>query len=289
MGNFLSNAFAAQSEKAIQQWVDSFTSKELLKQIENNERQGIDMTVYREALNAKIAAEKKLEQDSRDAIDFSKLDAYKNARSAEFIDRVAKCNGVSDKSKLEPENAHLVYGRVVQAHSNLFKPAVDDHNYAMVVVFARDEAHRYDEEWLAQTVERISEMKDRVINAEEDILDKICRIFNLGDSGLIANFLESRKLKAIPEDCRKFIKNLCNEKSTFCFPLGESLSGGADAWCATNTIINRKEELPLSYIPYNRIIPFLSGQPKAGGGDSLLAAWKKESGLQNIPAVFYTK
>jgi hypothetical protein len=182
------------------------------------------MSPYRKMREDKLAARQKLIDDSINAIDLGKLERYKKARSAEdaFVNDVAKFNGIPDKRKSELELAPLVYGRVVQAHHALYEPG-DTDQAGIVLVFALDEAHSYDEAWLAKTAERISEMKNS---------------------------------DTVPPDCKKFIETMRDDRSYFCVKLGESLSEGADAWCATYWV-KRQSQLPLGYIPHNRIIPVL--------------------------------
>ena len=274
-------------EKATKEWAQNLT----LEQIEEYERQGMDMSEYRVLYEEQRAAE----QSAIDAIALEKLDKYKNARSADFVDEVAKFNKVSDKNKPQLELAPLVYGRVVQAAWNLFKPCTSKKNDGggIVFLFALDDAHRYNEEWLAKTAERISAMKDKLNNQPESLFEKICNFFNMKDSFIysitLKSMFEKKKRQALPEDCREFIGTLCNDKSSFCFPLGTSLNEeGADAWCAVFSL-DDQNKLPLSHIPQNKIIPFLLSEdlkerlPKRkfwGGIDG---------SAQLIPPTYYTK
>ncbi|MDR1200076.1 MAG: hypothetical protein LBL58_00405 [Tannerellaceae bacterium] len=212
---------APQEQATEQAWAEELT----LEQIEEYERQGLDMSPYRKMREDKIAARQKLIDDSINAMALGKLDKYKKARSAEdaFVTDVAKFNGISDKNKAKLELAPLVYGRVVQAFNALYDPNENTDNAGIVFVFALDDAHCYDEAWLAKTAERISEMKEG---------------------------------GTVPPDCQKFIETLRDDSSYFCVKLGESLSEGADAWCATYWL-KKQSQLPLGYIPHCRIIPFL--------------------------------
>ncbi|MCL1938074.1 MAG: hypothetical protein FWF52_06745 [Candidatus Azobacteroides sp.] len=274
--------FSSQTEAAKKQWAQNLT----LEQIEEYERKGMDMSEYRRQYEENRAAKQKEMQERMDAIALEKLDAYKNARSAEdaFIVDVAKFNKLSDKEKSKLELAPLVYGRVVQAHWELFKPNAND-KYArgIVFLFALDDAHRYNEEWLAKTANRISEMKESVDkNQSKGIGNTLINLFNLEKNAIVASIVESQKLKTVPEDCRELIKTLRNDRSSFCFPLSKTLADDADAWCATYTL-DKASKLPQSRIPYNRIIPFLlSEQPK-----------RKFLGITNsiqlIPPTYYTK
>ena len=268
------------TEKATKEWAQNLT----LEQIEEYERQGMDMSEYRIIYEEQQAEKQRL----IDAIDLGKLDKYKNARSTEddFVNEVAKFNKMPDKKKQKLETAPLVYGRVVQAHSALFKP--DPKNKSgcgIVFLYALDDAHRYDEEWLAKTANRISEMKESVNNQPPGTMEKIFHLLKLDNNFLfsitIGSMIEKKRVKFLPEDCRDFIRILCLDSGSFGFKLGETLSDGADAWCATYTLSDQSK-LPMAQIPHNRIIPFLlSGDPANFSGISDAA--------QLIPPAYYTK
>jgi len=265
-------------EKATQEWAKNLT----LEQIEEQERLGVDMSEYR------IIYEEQQSEKQRliDAIDLSKLDKIKNARTPEFIDEVAKFNKLSDKKKPLLEQAPLVYGKVVQAHSALYKanPKNKDGG-GIVFLYALDDKHRYDEEWLTKTAKRISEMKDSYDNQPESMMEKIFRLLSISDGFIyqitVGNMIKKKKTKFLPEDCRNFIRTLSNDSSSFGLKLGESLSDGADAWCATYSLCDQNK-LPMAHIPHNKIIPFLlTEDPKGYGGISDVA--------QLIPPTYYTK
>jgi hypothetical protein len=261
------------NQKAQQQWAQDLT----LAQIEEYERQGMDMSEYR----AQYEERQRQAQELADAIALDKLEAYKKTRQAEdaFVTDVAGFNGLADKKKQQLELAPLAYGRVVQAHRSLFKPGKEGNRAGIVFLFALDDEHRYNQEWLAKTAGRILQMKESVDNQPKNIWDTVCGMFDLEKKALIAHFMEAKRLKCIPEDCRKFIGALRNDSSYFCFPLGQSLSDGADAWCATYTL-DKQSNLPMSCIPPNRIIPFLLSEPP-----------KKNqfAAIQLIPPAYYTK
>ena len=270
--------FSKMNEKAIQEWSQNLT----LEQIEDMERQGCDVSEYR-VLYEERQAEK---QRIIDSIDLSMLDKYKNARSTDFIDEVAKFNKMSDKKKQKLEQAPLVYGRVVQAHNALFKSnPKNKSSCGIVFLYALDDAHRYDEEWLAKTANRISEMKESVNNQPPTTMEKIFKLFKW-DSGLlfsltIDTMMEKKRVKFLPEDCRDFIRILCLDSGTFFFQLGESLSDGADAWCTTYALLDQSK-LPNAQIPHNHIIPFLLTEDPSKYNGATDAA-------QLIPPAYYTK
>jgi len=202
------------------------------------------------------------------------------------VEDVAKFNKLSDKKKQLLEQAPLVYGRVVQAHHALFKsnPKNKDGG-GIVFLYALDDAHRYDEEWLAKTANRISEMKESAQNQPDTTVEKIFRLLGLKDNFIysitVGSAQEKKKVNFLPEDCREFIRTLCLDTSKFSFKLGESLSGGADAWCATYSLWDQSK-LPMAQIPFNRIIPFLlTDQPQGYGGI--------DDAAQLIPPAYYTK
>ena len=139
-------------------------------------------------------------------------------------------------------NAPMIYGAVVQANSDLWLPGTGEYLPA-VFVFALDSPHIYDVEWLRGTAEKISEMKV---------------------SG------------AVPADCQEFIHILRDDQSEFCFPLGDSLADGADAWCVTFKF-HKQTILPGNRLPEDGIVPFL-----------LEARPKKQMPIQLTPCLLYT-
>ena len=268
-------------EKATKQWAQNLT----LEQIEEYERQGMDMSEYR-VIYEENQAEK---QRIADAIDLSRLDRYKKTGSMDdaFVEDVAKFNKLSDKKKQLLEQAPLVYGRVVQAYSPLYKPTASKKNDGggIVFVFALDNAHCYNEEWLAKTAKRISAMKDSVDEQPVSLFEKICGFFSINNNFFISIILDKKKIKIVPEDSRDFITILRSDTSSFCMPLTQSLNDeGADAWCATYSL-DDQNKLPLSCIPPGRIIPFLLTEQlkeKKFGGSITDSA-------QLIPPAYYTK
>ena len=268
------------TEKRVNEWAQNLT----IEQIEEYERQGMDMSEYR------IIYEQRQEEKQQliDAIDFSKLDKYKKSRSAgdAFVEDVAKFNKLSDKRKQLLEQAPLVYGRVVQANSALFKsnPKNKDGG-GIVFLYALDDAHRYDEEWLAKTANRISEMKENAQNQPETTIEKIARFLGLSNNFIykitVGAAQEKKKVNFLPEDCREFIQVLSIGGGSFWFKLGETLSDGANAYCATFSVWDQSK-LPMAQIPPNRIIPLLVTEQKpnylSGLNDAAL-----------IPPAYYTK
>ena len=275
--------FSKMTEKVTKEWAQNLTPE----QIEEYERQGMDMSEYR-IINEEYRAE---QQRIIDAVDLSMLERYKNPCNVvgDFVDDVAKFNGVSDKKKGSLEQMPLIYGKVVQAYYGLYKPCTgkDKGGGGMVVVFALDDEHRYNEEWLTKTAERISEMKELLNNQPDSMFEKICGFLKLKDNIIYSLTLEimfdKKKQKVLPEDCRNFIGVLSNDKSSFCFPLGKSLSGDADAWCATFSL-DDQTKLPFSIIPHNKIIPLLLSEPPK---QRILFGLEDTAKL--VPPNYYTK
>jgi hypothetical protein len=225
IGKFTSGLFAPSMAKAVGQWEKTIT----LDQIEAMEKRGIDVTEMKERYYEQAAAEEEIGFqviENLNAIDISKLEEYKSTpRNIEspFVIDVAALNNISDRrGKNKIAGAPLVYGAVMQAHHSLYVPG-DNEGAGIVFIFALDDAHRYDIEWLTRTVERILLLK---------------------------------KSPDIPSDSTKFIKTLCEDQSYFCFKIGDSLNCGADAWCVT-FVLDKQQKLPFKHIPINRIIPFL--------------------------------
>jgi hypothetical protein len=291
MGNLLTGMFAKQTEEIQRQWAQQLT----LEQIEEYERQGMDMTLTRQIRDEYLAEQQKKIDENKAFLDFSKLDKYKRTpRSVEdsFVNDVAEMNGIIDKKKQLLETAPLVYSHVVQANSALFVPNDDDIGAtAMVLVFALDDAHRYDEAWLSKTANRISDLREKVDDYQpEGIFFSICRMLDLTNTGFIADMIEKKKLEQAPFESREFIKTLRNYKSSFCFKLSHSLSEGADAWCVT-CYVGKPSYLPMSVIPYNRIIPLIiSEPPKPFKSTSLLGAVASigKDVVELVPPAYYS-
>lgn len=73
---------------------------------------------------------------------------------------------------------------------------------------------------------------------------------------------EMKVSPVVPADCQQFIHILRDDQSDFCFPLGTSLAGGADAWCVTYKF-DKQTILPGSRLPEDGIVPFLlEAKPK---------------------------
>lgn len=217
-------------------WEAAMTDQE----IADMEKQGYDMSDVK-AKRADSAAEEAADdaafaqrrKDTAVPTDLNKLTPYRSIpRSAESDFFVAVAGKAplfgKDKWKEKFTNAPLIYGTVVQANSDLWLPGNESFLPA-VLVFALDSAHIHNTQWLRETAEKISEMKE-------------------SDS--------------VPADCKEFMSILRDDQSDFCFPLGVSLSGGAEAWCVTYKF-EKQSILPGNRLPEDGIVPFLlEAQPK---------------------------
>ena len=217
-------------------WEAAMTEEEIAEM----EKKGYDMSSVR-GMQAENAAQEAADEaafaEQRQATavptDLNKLTPYRSVpRSTEsgFFQEVAGKAPLFGKDKWREKlaNAPLIYGAVVQANRDLWLPGTDEYLPA-VFVFALDSSHIHDVAWLTATAEAISEMK-------------------VSD--------------AVPADCREFIDILRDDQSEFCFPLGASLAGGADAWCVTFKF-DKQTILPGNRLPEDGIVPFLlEAQPK---------------------------
>lgn len=222
--------------KGLDDWENAMTEEEIAAM----EKKGYDVSGLRATRDATAATQVLVEaafadqrKDTAVAIDLAKLTPYRAAPRSTLTDFFWDTAGKAplfgkEKWKEKMANAPLIYGAVVQANSDLWLPGNSEF-YPVVVVFALDDAHMHDVEWLTQTAKKISEMK--------------------GENG-------------VPDDCKEFINILRNDQSEFCFPLGASLAGTAKAWCVTYKF-EKQSILPGSRLPEDGIVPFLlTAQPK---------------------------
>ena len=259
------------NEKALQDWANNLTPE----QIEEYERQGMDMSEYKVIVEERMAEERRMAE----AVDLSMLDRIKTTRTPEFVDEVARFNKMSDKNKPKLETATLVYGKVVQASGGMFKSDPKGTG-ALVILYALDEAHRYDREWLTKTAERIYELKKEFQNKPKTGVQKFAGMLGMGDNILynltIGNAQDKKKSEYLPEDIRGLIRCIALDGGSFHIKVGASLAGGAEAWCGTLEFIEDQKKLPFAKIPDNRFIPLL-----IAGDDS--------DDVQLIPPRYYTK
>jgi hypothetical protein len=122
-------------------------------------------------------------------------------------------------------NAPLLYGAVVQANWALWEPA-RCYSAGLVIVFALDEKHKHDVKFLKDVAAQISTLK---------------------------------KKQELPEDMKKLISDLRNDRSVFSYKVGASVAGDADCYCAT-TVIKDSKTLPKNFLPNEKIIPFITAK-----------------------------
>lgn len=198
------------------------------------EAQGYDVTELR-AKRAKFAEEEEKEylrekeerENFKNPINLDKLNPYlKTPRDIDTPFFKATAGNApwlfKDRWKRKYTEAPIVYAAVVQANSALWTPGNNQY-YPAVFVFALDQKHTHDIEWLKQIAEEINALQD----ADQ-----------------------------IPEDCRKLIQTLRDDTSEFCFRIGKSVCGDANAWCVTYKF-DKQSALPRKALPSDGIVPFL--------------------------------
>jgi hypothetical protein len=142
---------------------------------------------------------------------------------SEFVsDAVGRVLFGKDKKCKAMAEVPLVYGAVVQANDALWDPGEGSFLPAVLVI-ATDAAYKNDIAWLKQTADAIGNLKRQ------------------GD---------------IPPDMQKLIQALRSDTSSFCFKIGASIAGPADAWCATFKFEHQRD-LPYKRIPQSGLLPFL--------------------------------
>ena len=198
------------------------------------ESQGYDVTELR-AKRAKSAEEEEKErlrekeerENFKNPTNLNKLAPYLQTprdMSTSFFKAMAGSAPwlFKDRWKRKYTEAPIVYAAVVQANTALWMPGNNDY-YPAVFVFALDQKHIHDTEWLKQIAEEINVLQD----ADQ-----------------------------IPGDCRKLIQTLRDDTSEFCFRIGKSVCGDANAWCATYKF-DKQTALPRKALPSDGIVPFL--------------------------------
>lgn len=211
-------------------WEDHLTEED----IKEMEAQGHDVTEIRKKLDAKKAAEEEEErrrQEERDNFKnttrLEKLNPYlQTPRDMEtpFFKAVAGNAPWLFKGSWRKKYTEgpIVYAAVVQANNALWMPGNNDF-FPAVFVFALDKEHIHDTEWLSQMANKIGELADS---------------------------------SSVPNDCQKLIETLRDSQSEFCFRIGKSVCGNADAWCATYKF-EKQSALPRKALPSNGMVPFV--------------------------------
>lgn len=253
---FFDKLFSSSANKQVDAWLETATEEDLIEL----EKQGCDVSEYR----AKIAARDLKKQDAYDArfssdavnpstlenpIHLEKLAPYDHTPrdvNSDFVKAVAGKLPLFGKDaylKSITDNP-LLYTCVVQANQALWSPG-DYENLPAVLVFAMDDAHRTNVPWLKEIAKTIADLKESA---------------------------------HVPEDCRKLIASLRDDQSIFCWKVGASISGGADAWCIVHPF-DKSSDLPRKSLPSEGIVPFILKEAP----EENLGVW-----FHNIPARFYS-
>lgn len=214
-------------QKQAEKYQEQFYSNLMPEDIPKWEAQGVTFTDEQRARAEENKRAKAAEHASRPVYHLDRLEPFKAVPRGADDPFVIDCAGKlpalgKEKYLAQFQNAPLLFSKVVQANHALWETG-DYEGLPAVFVFALDDAHRYDTDWLDRTAAAIQEMKKG------------------GD---------------VPKDCKKFILKLREDKGSFCFKLGESLSGGADAWCVTK-VIEKQTELPNCALSRDGLMPWL--------------------------------
>jgi hypothetical protein len=219
--------FNNQSNNAIDAWLQTVTMAEL----DQMEKQGLDVADYKARVAARDGAggeDAEAEGEKfNNPVDLSRLDAHIRVPrdvDGDFVRTVAGKLPLfgKDKKLQKVANGALIYTAVVQANNALWQPGAEDYLPA-VLVFALDEPHCRNVNWLNEIAGRIRELK----NASD-----------------------------VPQDCSRLIASLRDDQSDFCWKVGSSVSGGADAWCAVYKF-SEQTVLPRQCLPSEGIVPFI--------------------------------
>lgn len=204
------------------------------KALAEYERQGMDVSAIRAAVadrERQLAAEieQREQMIANNTVLLDKLAPFKRTprevESEFFNDTAGKAPWFGkDKWREKYRNAPIVFGAIVQANNALWSPDdwPEDH-CRCVCVFATDDAHRHDAEWLSELANKVSELKDA---------------------------------SHVPAESQAFINVLRNDQSYLCFKLAPSLAGTADAWCTTLRLEDQSH-LPNGFLPALGVLPFL--------------------------------
>ena len=98
-------------------------------------------------------------------------------------------------------------------------------------------------------------------------------------NGVASEIKRLKNSAEISPDMQQLIYTLRNDQSEFCFKIGASVAGDADAWCATYKF-SSQTQLPGKCLPSIGIVPFLLKSPLAVGASI-------GTNLVPIPAKFY--
>lgn len=214
-------------KNAATEWEKTMTENDL----DQMEAQGLDVSAYREKLAARRAKEQEEAERDRqlfyNPIDLSKLEPYfATPRSMEtpFFKAIAGKTPWFGKEKWRKKHTEgdIIYVGVVDAPKELWKGGkheADSHQF--IGVYALDEAHKRDVEWLKRVMTALREM------------------------------CEGKR--HVAPDCQAVVDQARDESNWSTERLGASLAEGAEAY--TRKLVVYDKELPKGYLPTEGIIP----------------------------------
>ena len=228
---------------ALQDAKDQYYRNLTDEQVEDLVRQGMNRE---EMLTLRADAIAKEKERLRNEVDLSRLDAHRATPrdiGSDFVKNGCAGAPLFGKGKwlAKIAEAPLAYGAVVQAHSALFSPG-RNYSAGMVLVFAADEKHRCDVDFLRSAAQQIGALK---------------------------------RAADVPADMQDVINPLRNDHSFFCRKVGASIAGDADLWCAVHVVKDSKV-LPKMFIPNDKIIPLMVLGPVTKGATAPIALVRGE-------------
>lgn len=214
-------------KNAATEWEKIMTENDL----DQMKAQGLDVSAYREKLVARRAKEQaEAERDLQlfyNPIDLSKLEPYfATPRSMEtpFFKALAGKAPWFGKEKWRKKHTEgeIIYVGVVDAPKELWKGGkheADSHQF--IGVYALDEAHKRNVEWLKRVTTALREM------------------------------CEGKR--HVAADCQTVVEQTRDENNWKTERLGASLAEGAEAY--TRKLVIFDKELPKGYLPTDGIVP----------------------------------
>ena len=214
-------------KNAMTEWEKTMTENDLDKL----EKDGCDVGAYREKLAVRRAKEQEeAERDRKlyyNPIDLSKLTPYvATPRSTDtlFFKVVAGKAPWFGKEKWRKKycEGDIIYVGVVHAPKEAWKGGKhEEDTHHIIGVYALDEAHKRDTEWLQRVMHVLREM------------------------------CEGKR--PVAADCQNVIAQVKDESNWNGERLGESLSEGAEAY--TRRLVVYDKNLPKGYLPTEGIVP----------------------------------
>lgn len=214
-------------KNAATEWEKTMTESDLDKM----EAQGCDVSAYREKLAARRAKEaeqaKKDKEMWQNPTDLDKLTPYvATPRSTEtpFFRKVAGKAPWLGKGKWLKKHTegHIVYVGVIDAPTEAWKGGRhEDDTHQVIGVYALDEKHIRNAEWLQKVTEALKMMKEGK--------------------------------QPVAPGCEKIMDMISDESNWNELKLPDSLAEGADT-CVRRLVVEDKE-LPKGYLPTDGIVP----------------------------------